>query len=276
MNIYSAKSIDDVTSFLQSYGAESIILAGGTDVVVKYKNELLTKREVCDIYGIRDLRYIKETADHLAMGSLTTHKDLAESKLVNNYAPILAQAAASVGSPQIRNRGTIGGNIGTASPAGDTLPALMALGACIKVINSSRERTINIRDFFVGPGKTVLKPDEFIYEITIPKLVDGEKAFFSKLGSRSALAISIASVAAKVKLGRGVFTRVEISLGSLAPTVIYKRLSILEGERLPNKELWNKLQHIKKLVSPINDVRASAEYKNQMAVALLFQGLKDI
>lgn len=275
MNIYSAKSIAEVTNFLQSYGGESLILAGGTDVVVKYKNGSLTKREVCNIYDVRDLRYIKETADSLVIGPLTTHKDLAESKLLHNYAPSLAQAAVSVGSPQIRNRGTIGGNIGTASPAGDTLPALMVLGADIKVISSTGERTVNIRDFFTGPGKTVLKPDELIFEITIPKLVAGEKSFFTKLGARSALAISIASAAARVKSESGVFTSVEVSLGSLAPTVLYQRLTILEGERLPKKELWHRLQFIKDQVSPISDVRASAEYRKQMAVALLFEGLKD-
>jgi CO/xanthine dehydrogenase FAD-binding subunit len=275
VNIYSAKSIAEVTNFLQSYGGESLILAGGTDVVVKYKNGSLTKREVCNIYDVRDLRYIKETADSLVIGPLTTHKDLAESKLLHNYAPSLAQAAVSVGSPQIRNRGTIGGNIGTASPAGDTLPALMVLGADIKVISSTGERTVNIRDFFTGPGKTVLKPDELIFEITIPKLVAGEKSFFTKLGARSALAISIASAAARVKSESGVFTSVEVSLGSLAPTVLYQRLTILEGERLPKKELWHRLQFIKDQVSPISDVRASAEYRKQMAVALLFEGLKD-
>ncbi|MEG6616007.1 FAD binding domain-containing protein [Peptococcaceae bacterium 1198_IL3148] len=276
MNIYSAKSIAEVTNFLQSYGGESLILAGGTDVVMKYKNGLLKKREVCNTYGIRDLRYIKETADSLAIGPLTTHHDLAESKLVHKYAPPLAQAAVSVGSPQIRNRGTIGGNIGTASPAGDTLPALMVLGADIKLLSSTGERTVNIRDCFTGPGKTVIKPDELIFEINIPKLVEGEQSFFTKLGARSALAISIASAAAKVRLERGVFTSVEVSLGSLAPTVLYQRLTMLEGERLPNKELWHRLQFIKDQVSPISDVRASAEYRKQMAVALLFEGLKDL
>lgn len=276
MKIYSPASISETIELLDTHGEEACILAGGTDFVVKYKAGVLNYKVSCNIYGIDELRFINECSDRLIIGPLTTHNDIVESNLINKYIPVLSQACKVVGSPQIRNRGTIGGNIGTASPAGDILPSLMVLGADIKIISTKGERTVNIREFFLGPGKTVLKPYEMIKEIIIPKMKDDEKAFYSKLGMRNALAISIAGVAAKVKLKEDRFEKVEVALGSVGPKVIYKRISYLEGEKFDRAELWNRVQCIKNEISPITDVRATSEYRREMIVSLLYQGLKDM
>lgn len=275
MKIYRPGSISEALKFLVANGTRACLLAGGTDLAVDFKNGSLNLEACCDISGLDELRFITEYQDTIAIGPLTTHQEIVESALLNKQAPLLAQASATVGSLQIRNRGTIGGNIGTASPAGDTLPALLVLGAQLKVSNCDGERFIKSREFFRGPKKTVLKPGEIITEISFPKLKEGERGFYSKLGARNALAISIVGVAAKLKVTRGIFEKVEVALGSVAPTVHYQRLAYLEGEDLAKRELWNRLQQIKDEVSPITDMRATSHYRKEMAVALLFQELRE-
>lgn len=273
MKIYSPVSLSEALAFLEEHKASVCLLGGGTDFVVKYKEGLLKYNVGCNIYGIRELRFIKEIGDKLIIGALSTYRDIIDSPLVKKHIPLLAEACGVVGSPQIRNRGTIGGNIGTASPAGDTIPSLMVLGADLKLVSTQGERIVNIRNFFLGPGKTVLKPNEIITEIIVDKLKMDEGAFYSKLGMRNALAISIVGVAAKVKLSGNQFERVEFAAGSVGPAVIYGRMKSLEMVDLSNKELWDKAQLIKEEINPITDVRATAEYRKEMAASLLYQGL---
>lgn len=276
MKIYNPDSISEAIGILDTHNQDACLLAGGTDFVVKHKEGALNCKIACNIYGISELRFIHEDNEHILIGSLATHQDIIESSLILKYAPVLADACRAVGSPQIRNRGTIGGNIGTASPAGDTLPVLMVLEADVNIISAKGERTVNIRDFFLGPGKTILKPNEMIKEIVVPKMKADEVAFYSKLGMRNALAISMVGVAAKVKLAENMFEKVEVSLGSVAPTVVYNRMTVLEKQKFTKKELWDKVQLIKKEVNPITDVRATSEYRKKMSAVLLYQCLRKI
>lgn len=273
MKIYNPTSISQAIDLLQEHRNEIRLLAGGTDFVVKYKEGSLDGKAVCNIHGINELRCITESNNYLIIGPLTTHEEIVESSLVNQYAPLLAEACATVGSPQIRNRGTLGGNIGTASPAGDALPPLVVLGAELKIVSAESEKIVSMRDFFSGPGKTILKPNEMITEIIVPKMKAGEKGFYTKLGTRNSLAISIVGVAAKVKVHENVIEKMEVALGSVGPTVIYKRMQDLEGQTLTTKALWDKVQMIKNEISPITDLRATADYRKEMSAALLFQGL---
>lgn len=272
MKIYNATKISDALDFLNEHKENGGLLAGGTDIAVKFKEEVLPYQVMCNIFNLEELKYIKEEEENIRIGSLITHEELAESSLVQQYTSILSDACKKVGSPQTRNRGTIGGNIGTASPAGDTLSVLAALGANLKIISVDSERVVPIREFFIGPGKTVLKQNELIEEIIVPKMKD-EKGFYTKLGLRNALAISVVNVAAKVKCKDNGFERVEVAFGSVGPTVIYKRIQILEESNLSRAKLWEYIQSIKEEISPITDVRATAEYRKQMCANLLFQGL---
>lgn len=275
MKIYNPTEISEVLTFLQEHKGRGSLLAGGTDFVVKYKEECLPYEFVCNILKVKELKYIKEDEDSVKIGSLVTHKELVESPLINKHIPILKDACKIIGSPQIRNRGTIGGNIGTASPAGDTLPVLTALDARLKIISIDGERIVSIRDFFIGPGKTVLKENEMIRELIVPKMKE-EEGFYTKLGSRNALAISIVGVAAKVKCKDKGFEKVEVAYGSVGPTVIYKRVKELEESNLTKQKLWDCVHSIKEGIHPITDVRATAEYRKEMCANLLYEGLSKL
>lgn len=272
MKMYSPTEIYEVLVFLQKHKGSGILLAGGTDLIVKYKEQSLAYDFICNILKVEKLKCIKEDEDSLKIGPLVTHEELVESSLVYKHTPILRDACKTIGSPQIRNRGTIGGNIGTASPAGDTLPALTALGASLKIISIEEERIVPIKDFFCGPGKTILKENEMIKEIIVPKMKE-EKGFYTKLGSRNALAISIIGVAAKVKCKDQGFEKVEVALGSVGPTIIYKRMKELERSNFTKQRLWDAVQCIKEQIYPITDVRATAEYRKEMCANLLYEGL---
>ncbi|GAA0182469.1 xanthine dehydrogenase FAD-binding subunit XdhB [Clostridium sediminicola] len=275
MKIYNPTEISRVLEFLEEHKGNGRLLAGGTDLVVKYKEKAIPYDFICNILKVKELKHIKEDEDSVRIGSLVTHEELVESSLVNKHITILRDACKIVGSPQIRNRGTIGGNIGTASPAGDTLPVLSVLGASLKIISIDGERTVPIRDFFTGPGKTVLKENEMIEEIIVPKMKE-EKGFYTKLGSRNALAISIVGVAAKVKCKDKGFENVEVAFGSVGPTVIYKRIEELEQRNLTKQKLWDYIQSIKENINPITDIRATAEYRKEMSANLLYEGLSEI
>ncbi len=144
------------------------ILAGGTDLILFMEAGKLQPETVLDISRIKELRYIRGDARCIRIGPLTTHSDLVRSPLLREWAPILPMAAATIGAVQIRNRGTVGGNLATASPAGDTIPALMALGASVTLRSVRGERHVVLEEFFLGPGKTVVAPDEYIAEIHFP------------------------------------------------------------------------------------------------------------
>lgn len=275
MKIYNPTTISEILKFLQEYKERGTLLAGGTDLIVKYKENSLAYSFACNILNVEQLNYIKEDKDHVRIGSLVTHDEIVESSLVGEHIPVLRDACKTVGSPQIRNRGTIGGNIGTASPAGDTLPVLTALEADLKIISIEGERIVSIKDFFLGPGKTILKDNEMIEEIIIPKMKE-EKGFYTKLGSRNALAISIVGVAAKVKCKDKGFEKVQVAFGSVGPTVIYKRVKELEESNLTKQKIWDCVQSIKEEICPITDVRATAEYRKDMCANLLYEGLSKL
>jgi CO/xanthine dehydrogenase FAD-binding subunit len=272
MKIYNPTDISEVLAFLQEHKGDGSLLAGGTDLVIKYKEESLHYEFICNILNVEGLKFIREDKDNIMIGPLVTHEELIESSLIQKYIPILRDACKTVGSPQIRNRGTIGGNIGTASPAGDTLPALTVLDASLKIISIEGERIVSIKDFFCGPGKTILKENEMIEEIIVPKMKE-EKGFYTKVGARNALAISIVGAAAKVKCRDKGFEKVEVAFGSVGPTVIYKRIKEMEQSYFTKQKLWDMVQSIKEQIHPITDVRATAEYRKEICANILYEGL---
>lgn len=265
---------------LADHGPETEVVAGGTDLLVKLKEGKLKPPVVLDIATLQELREIKVEGDQVRLGALVTHTAVLESPVTQKETPLLVMGCRTVGSTQVRNMGTLGGNLGTASPAGDTLPALVALEAKVVLASKDGERTLPVEDFLVGPGKTERRRNELIKEIVVPRVRDGEKGHYNKLGQRNALAISIASVAVWTAPGekKNSFARVRIAFGALAPTV--KRARMVE-DALINRELDEAtLKGISQLawkeVAPITDIRASAEYRRDMAVALLYQSLYQI
>ncbi|MEN6414448.1 MAG: FAD binding domain-containing protein, partial [Veillonellales bacterium] len=171
-------------------------IAGGTDFMVKLRLKRIEPSITIDIGRLEELRQIRLEKETLYIGAAVTHTELTTSPLIGQYAPALKEAAGMVGSPQIRNRGTVGGNICNASPAADTVPALLAYGAKVLICGKTGQRRLELADFCTGPGRTILKSGEFLREIYFPVQRLRQGSSFQKLGKRKALAISVVNAAA--------------------------------------------------------------------------------
>ncbi|MBP2637112.1 MAG: ndhF 2 [Firmicutes bacterium] len=272
-NPKNMQSLLDTLSSLQNYA----VLAGGTDLLVKMKEKLLRPmpQAVVDINEIGDLKEIAEIDGYLWIGSAVSHTALTQSRLILEKAGVLAEAASQVGSPQIRNKGTVGGNICNASPAADTVPALLALNASVEISDQSGRRHVPLADVFKGPGKTCLLPGQFISRIKIRPVQRNEGAAFLKFGKRKALAIAMVNAAIWLKLADGVINDVRIAFGSVAPTPIrlYELEKWLVGKPA-EKELFAQAgARAAQLIKPIDDIRCTANYRKRLAQVIVFRGL---
>jgi CO/xanthine dehydrogenase FAD-binding subunit len=195
-------SVNDLCQFLQHHANETRILAGGTDLLISLKKGEGTTKYVVDITRIKELSSIRDEQNRISIGATATHTEVSESALVLKEVPFLTEAAASIGSVQIRNSGTIGGNVMNASPAGDTIPPLVVLDAAVRIMSHRGERHALLAEILSGPYNTMLSSDEFLADITFTKLSSRAGTCFLKLGRRRALAISRISIAVILVAGK--------------------------------------------------------------------------
>ncbi|MCX6893148.1 MAG: FAD binding domain-containing protein [Verrucomicrobia bacterium] len=223
-------TIAEACDALAAHGAETRLLAGGTDLLIELRRgSKKAPRVVLDISGVAEMAGIAESGAHITLGPLTTHAELARSELLREFAPLLGEAAAAIGSPQIRARGTVGGNIMNAAACADTVPPLIALGATVALQSKAGCRELALADLFVKPYQTRANADELLTAVRFPKPGPGARSAFIKLGRRNALAISRLSVAAMLELGKdGRITEARIVPGAAFPT--WQRVT--EAERL--------------------------------------------
>jgi CO/xanthine dehydrogenase FAD-binding subunit len=246
-------------------------LAGCTDLYVALNFGTLADQRFLDLWRLDALRTIARRGDLLSIGALATHTDLVRSPLVRARLPMLAAAAREIGGVQIQNRGTIGGNVANASPAGDTLPVLAAADAVV-VLRSAREtRRVSFTDFYTGYRRTVRRPDELIVAFEIPR-VDGRQ-WFRKVGTRAAQAISKVVMAGIVARRGRADRAVRIALGSVAPTVVRARAT--EAAIAAGASIDTAQQTLVAEISPIDDIRSDAEYRRRVAANLLARMLSD-
>ncbi len=249
----------------------SMILAAGTDLVPMLRDEKLTDASLVDIKPIKDLDYIIYADGMLRIGSMTTHQNIAVNELVKQYLPALAESCKQVGSIQIRHRATIGGNICHASPAADTLPVLIAANACVVYRTDKLRKTILLESIYQGPGKHTIPQNAILEEVCIILPEGGYQGNFYKVGGRSALTISIASVA--VLKGDDGY---HVAYGSMGPTV--KRVPLIE-KYLGSLEVIDR-EKLRSVVGtclfPISDIRASKEYRIEVASNLTWLGWKEL
>jgi len=236
-------------------------IAGCTDVFVGLHFGTLPKRKFIDIWDLKELRGITLKDDVLRIGALTTYTELIESKMIQKRVPMLVAASREVGGAQIQNRGTLGGNIANASPAGDTLPVLLAANAQIVLRSASGTRIKPLQSFYTGYRESVRKPNELITAIVIPP-IDGTQ-WWRKVGTRRAQAISKIMIAAV----RG--KTVRVAFGSVAPTAVLAKNAgdvLTRGGSIADAQaaLLNE-------ISPIDDVRSTGEYRAKVAANLLKQ-----
>jgi carbon-monoxide dehydrogenase medium subunit len=278
---------EDIGSALALLGARAgsprpaKIVAGGTDLAVQIADGVLSPSVLVDISGIGALRGIEADGEGLSIGSAVSIALIAGSGEVPRC---LRQGACAIGSPQIRNLGTIGGNICNASPCGDTLAPLLALDARLELRSSRGVRTVDSRDFFTGPKKTVLEAGELLTRVLIGKPFLGGGSAFRKIGKRNGQAISQVNVAVWVKTS-GRDREIEdarVVFGSVAPTPLrlHGAETALRGERapggrIPGEPLARAVKSIAEEIKPIADVRASVEYRRMVAGALFRDALED-
>jgi xanthine dehydrogenase small subunit len=251
-------------------------LAGGTDALVERAAGVGATGRYLDLAALEELRGIRVEDDALVLGSITTYAELRRSPLVAEHAPVLAAMAAEVGAAQIQNRGTLGGNIATASPAGDSLPVLLALDAEIVVGGARGERTLPAASFFPAYRRTALAADELILRIRIP-LVPDRTVAFRKVGTRRAQAISVVVLAVAWRWEDGLWRDVRVALGSVAPTPIRARATeaALEGMPPTAEVAAVAAATLAADIAPIDDVRSTAEYRRAVAGRVLNRIVRD-
>ena len=260
-------NLKEALSLIEKYGSETLLIAGGTDVIPLLRLRFLTPRRVVDLTRLSELDFIKQDGEILRVGALTKHRTLERSPVILRGAPILAEAASQIGSPQIRNMGTMGGNLVNASPCSDTSTPLLALGAQLKLLRSNGQRMVAIDDFFLDVKKTVIQHDEILTEVQIPEAPPGTGTAFVKVGRRVGNDLSIVSVAASITVQKGTCTGARIALGSVAPTPMRARKaeSVLVGKAMNASYIKEAAEKASQEIRPISDVRGSAEYRRSVA-----------
>jgi carbon-monoxide dehydrogenase medium subunit len=255
------------------------VLAGGTDLLVGLKTNSVRPQCIIDLKGIPNINSI-EYNDGFKFGTLVTVRDIETSPLLREKIPALCEAAATLGSIQIRNRATIGGNLCNASPAADMAAILLAMNGEVKIVSPDGEKKLTLDQFFAGPGITALARDEVLSEIIIPNEIESYKGVYLKHGPRRAMDIGIVNIAvllnADFKSRR--CNRIAIALGAVAPTPIRakKAEALLEGRPLTTELIREAAETASGEAKPISDFRASAGYRLELIKSLVVKGIQQI
>ncbi len=280
---FAPSSLAEAVGLLKQHGSEAKLLAGGTDLLPRMKKSKDTPSVIVDLNRVSGLSFIEIRGDELRIGAGTRFSELKDSAVIAEKAGALADAIRILGSPGIRNRATIGGNLCNASRCADTPPPLLALDASVKLRGPDGERVVTLLDFFTGPGKkvtgpgkTVMQPDEIMTEVIIPYR-PGRSAFI-RFGRRKGSSIAIASVAAFAAIKDGKFEAVHIALGACAaiPFRSEKVETALKGMAVNEKNIESASALIKAEINPLHDVRASAAYRREMACVMIKRTLTKV
>lgn len=257
LDLRTASSLDDALAILRD--ERRMPVAGATDVYVAANFGTLEPRKLLDIWALDELREISVRDETLVIGALVTYTSLIRSAVIAQRLPMLVEASQLVGGVQIQNRGTVGGNIANASPAGDSLPVFAAIDAVIVLSSVDGERRIPFGEFYTGYRKTAMRPDELIVAVEVAPVEENQ--WFRKVGTRAAQAISKIVVAAV----RAPAPR--IAFGSVAPTVI--RVPRTERALAEGGSIDDAARILGDEIAPIDDLRSSAEYRRRVSVNLL-------
>jgi CO/xanthine dehydrogenase FAD-binding subunit len=254
-------------------------VAGGTDLMVQVTGEIGEPPErVLDIWALDELRGISVETDALVLGALTTYTEIRQSPLVAEFLPALVEAAVTIGAAQIQNRGTIGGNVVNASPAGDTLPVLLACGAEMVLGSADGERSVAADEFWLAYRTTARRDDELLLRVRFP-LVRDRQVRFQKIGTRRAQAISkvVMALAWRATNGGDPWTDVRLALGSIAATTVRAPATegVLEGARPTRETADAAAAALVGEIAPIDDVRSTADYRRTVAGRVLHRLIRD-
>ena len=271
--VFLPQNLEELWRLLDSE-PDALVYAGGTDLLVQIRYDDVPVPPLICLERIGEIRGIRREGDLIRIGAASTHAELLLDPDIPAYLPVLASALKTLGSPPIRNMGTIGGNVCTASPAGDTLPALYVLDAEVTLLTKNGTRRMALRDFICGPGETVLAKGEIVATVDVPIAEGFSIHHFEKVGQRKSLACAIASMAALIRLSpSGIVEEARLAWGSVAPTVFRSPLveAALIGKPLAQMVLEEAAAQVREAVSPIDDVRASAAYRRKVAGNLVLR-----
>lgn len=274
------KTVDEVLSLLSRHTKRAKVIAGGTDILPKLKRrEIKAPEYIIDLKGVPNLDYISyDESSGLRIGALTTIQAVETSPIIREKFGVLHQAAVNMASTQVRNRGTVVGNICNASPSADTVPPLLTLEAKLKLVSQKGERIVNIENFFTGPGGTILTDEELLFEIQVPNLPRYSKSRYLKLTPRRSMDLAIVGVAVVVILENGICSDMRVALGAVAPTpVTVKGVKDIIKSRRFSEDVIEKVAQVASGQSrPIDDMRGSAEYRKEMVKALVSRAINQV
>ncbi len=277
---FAPQEIEEALEILSKYGKEIKVIAGGTDLLIQYYDRLYEVGAWLDLKNIKELKEIKIYQNRMEIGAMVSHTQLEKSEDIRKYFPILSQAAADIGSPQIRNRGTIGGNIVNASPAGDLLAPLMAYDAQFRLLSIQGEKIVPAEEFFVGPKKTILEPAQLLTQVILPLPSERTYGSWIKIGKRKALIIATITLALTVEMDENnkIIKDVRACLGSVAPTPIeIKEIrKKMVGKNFNQLDFAELGQIVEDKISPIDDIRGTREYRKDVAKNIMINALEEI
>ncbi len=274
IEVHRPRTLPQVRSLVSKTSGPHYFLAGGTDLLVQHKDGVIPSSTWIDVTAIKELGGITSEKSDIKLGGLATHEEMARSPLVLRYAPALVEGCMVIGGPQIRWRGTVGGNLANASPAADTVPALYTLEARVEILGlDGKRREVPVESFATAPRKTVLSDGELITAVRFRRR-EGARGGFLRLGQRQAQAISKVSVALTAVFKEGghrSFEYLKIALGSVAPTVIRapRAESVLLEGGLTSSAVDEACRVICDEARPIDDLRSNRAYRREMCGVLL-------
>mgnify|MGYP002725473553 CR=1 FL=1 len=273
MIYYAPTTLKEFNKYCQAHDNISI-LAGGTDILPRWQSDSSIKPKVLvDIKKMNELNSIQYSDKEIIIGALTTIQELKIDPIIQQEFSALSQSAREFAGVQIRHRATIGGNICNASPAGDLIPSLYVYNAVIEIAGSKGKKRISIQKFITGVGQTALKKDEIVINIILPK--SNEKSIFYKLGLRQSMAISVINFAIAYELdGNGRWKSLKIAAGSVAPTVA--SLTTFANALCDGNNVDESIQLVDNDISPIDDIRASSNYRRSVLKNVLKFTIKEI
>ncbi len=268
---HTPDTLMDACALLARYARKARVLAGGTDLLVYLKNEQVSCEHIVSLKNVSELRKISfEQRSGLSIGALATHNDLVADRIILRHYPELSEAALTLASPQVRNTGTVGGNICSAVPSADMPPLLIAMNASVRLAGPKGERIVLLNDFSTGPRKTVIRNGEILTHILVPPKPAGTGACYLKFALRDATALAVAGVAAAVLVRKGVCTGARIVLGAVSPRPVIARSASagLIGRKINDAAADKAGRIARNECRPISDVRGSAEYRRSLVEIL--------
>jgi xanthine dehydrogenase iron-sulfur cluster and FAD-binding subunit A len=276
---YNAASVQEVLELLARYAERARLVAGGTDILLELERGQRPNVDVLiDITRVAGLDEIAIHEDRAEIGTLVTHNQVVGNRTLVERALPLATACWEVGAPQIRNRGTVAGNVITGSPANDTITPLWALGASVTLASQRGERTVPLDQFYLGVRRTVMEPDEMLVRLNVPLLRPNQRGVFFKLGLRRAQAIAVVNAAVVLTFDGEMIVDACITLGSVAPTIIRAQAAeqALTGQLLTHEVIQTTARLAAEAATPIDDVRGSAAYRSEMVKVLVSRCLRTL